>query len=146
MYKLGGATSKVEVLRFVAALAAAKSDPSQRAYLLCDNHSSHRSLEVQAAIKVHFEPLFIPAYSCQVGQSQLCNENVKFNSTEYLFAEIKRQYRKEISRLAIKRDYCVNVCKAKLTQICQDLPRRFTDLTVEANKAYIAEHKNHYAD
>ena len=81
VYKLGGATSKVEVLRFVAALAAAKSDPSQRAYLLCDNHSSHRSLEVQAAIKVHFEPLFIPAYSCQVSDLLHLNEGLSLTAS-----------------------------------------------------------------
>ena len=105
----GESTNALEFKLFIEELAANKVDPTVKPFMVLDNHTSHTSDIVMPTLLKHFQPLFQPTYSC------------KFNSIETLWAIVKKQFRAQITRVALKRDYTVDNCKALVMMICQGL-------------------------
>ena len=64
-YKIGSSTSIEEVQEFFVALARQRINPNGRPFLVLDNHAAHRNVETLRIMRQHFQPLFLPAYSCQ---------------------------------------------------------------------------------
>jgi transposase len=106
-----------------------KHDPRQRPVLICDNHTSHTTPLNKAILERHFLYIPQPAYSSE------------FNSTEWLFAHIKRLYKKRLMRLAFRGDYTAADCKEVVRGICRNLPTPLVENIARANQSYIDRYK-----
>ena len=58
---------------------------------------------------------------------------------EWLWANIKTQYKARITRLALKRDYTIEHCWALVDIICEGLPEDQISRTLAANRGFIHE-------
>ena len=63
---------------------------------------------------------------------------------EWLFSQIKRQYKKKISRLSIMRDYTAADARALVRIILEEMPLEHKVNTLRANRAYINRYKVTY--
>jgi transposase len=90
-------------------MAKNKINPKSKPFVVMDNHRAHTSDWSIPTLEKHFTPLFQPPYSSQfntIGNLiSFCNIGL-----EWLWAHIKRMYRKEITRIALKKDYDVEKC------------------------------------
>ena len=96
----------------------------EKPYLILDNHSAHKSVEVMAYIKLYFIPLLMPAYSCE------------FNSIETLWSLVKSRYKTKIAR----RNQAINnpeELREFVLKIAQDIPPEVARRIERANSKYI---------
>ena len=94
-YMIGEATNNRCMQAFCRQLAQERIDPSSRPFLIMDNAGAHTSPETIRVIERYFIPFHQPGYSC------------KFNSIEWLWSVVKREYRKRVTRIALRRDYTI---------------------------------------
>jgi transposase len=128
-FMIGTSMNNADTRAFFRLLAREKRDPDAKPFVVMDNHVSHRSQKTQPTIRRHFTPFRQPKYSCQ------------FNSIETLWAKIKAQYNRRVTRLALKRNYTVDDCKALVRLICDELQPGLVDNVLRANQAFIDQFK-----
>ena len=93
--------------------------------LILDNASAHKNKTVRAKLEKHFQVLFTPTCSCQ------------FNSVEWLFSIIKNNYRKRITKCALRRDYGQEDVVNCIILACEEISNEKVYRLCRANRPYI---------
>ena len=121
------ATDIPSVKKFLVELAGALRDPYTRLrpYLVLDNHSAHRSLQVREELS-RFHAVFQPAYSSP------------FNVQETVWALVKQEY---FVRLHRRDSELANDVEFRnmVLQLCEDVPINAANI-LRANRRHIAHY------
>jgi len=120
----GKSTNIQEFTAFIQRVIAAFKNPEDKPYLVLDNHSSHKSLQVRRLLEAHFKVCFIPTQSCEL------------NSIESLWALLKKNFRtKAASLVGTLRNQGEIV--ALVESIADEIPESTRLRFCEANRKYL---------
>ena len=100
---------------------------NERPILVLDQHRAHTSPKVRPLLEASFRVLWVPVSSCE------------FNSIEWLWAHIKRRFRKTLTQKvrAIKEQTDLI---AEVDTAAEQVPQRVATQMLGANRKYIAGH------
>lgn len=124
VFMTGKSTNIEEFKIFIQKVIAALRNPEDKPYLVLDNHSSHRSLQVRRLLEAHFNVCFIPTQSCEL------------NSIESLWALFKKIFRKKAASLVGTLRNQGEVVSL-VESIADEIPERTRIRFCEANRKYL---------